>query len=203
VAADGPVPRRGSQPRPRKPSLAERRERRAAVEDVAEVLDAAARFLESRPRSTAEVRRKLTGLGYRTTLVDAAVDRLTELRYLDDEAFAVAWVESRDRARPRGERALRQELGLKGVDRALVDEVLGERDAADAEPGGADDAAAERLLRRKLPAILREPDARRRRGRAYALLARSGFGPDTCGSVVRRVLDEAAGTADDEGLEPD
>ena len=33
---------------------------------------------------------------------------------LDDEAFARAWVESRDRARPRGERAIRQELGSEG-----------------------------------------------------------------------------------------
>ena len=118
--------------------------------------------------------------------------RLTELGYLDDEAFARAWVESRDRARPRGEHALRRELQLKGVDRALVDEVLrpsavddggarSPREPGDGEePHGPDEAAAERLLRKKLPAILREPDPRRRRQRAYALLARSGFSPDVC-----------------------
>ena len=53
----------------RKPSYAERRERRAAVEDVAEVLDAAARFLEARPRSPAEVRRRLA-----TALAEAGVE---------------------------------------------------------------------------------------------------------------------------------
>ena len=42
---------------------------------------------------------------------------------LDDEAFARAWVESRDRARPRGERAIREELRLKGVDRTVIDDV--------------------------------------------------------------------------------
>ena len=53
---------------------------------------------------------------------------------LDDEAFARAWVESRDRARPRGERAIREELRLKGVDRASIDLVLAERrDAAPTE----------------------------------------------------------------------
>src|SRR5918994_5860097 len=113
--------------RPRKPSPAERRERRATVEDPAEVLDAAARFLEARPRSEAEVRRKLVRLGYQPALVDEVLTRLVELRYLDDEAFARAWVESRDRARPRGEHALRQELGRLGVERGLVDEVLDER----------------------------------------------------------------------------
>ena len=73
---------------------------------------------------------------------------------LDDEAFARAWVESRDRARPRGERAIRQELGLKGVDRPTIDLVLSERrEAAAGIPSddgemaiSPDQAAAERLL---------------------------------------------------------
>ncbi len=193
-----------------KPTFAERRERRAAVEDVAEVMDAAARFLEARPRSESEVRRKLTTMGYRPELVDRVLARLTELRYLDDEAFARAWVESRDRARPRGEHGLRRELQLKGVDRTLVEEILGARRddargeaaaAGDGEPANPDDAAAERLLRKKLPAILREAEPRRRRQRAYALLARSGFGPDVCAAVSRRVLDDQAAEdeAPDEG----
>jgi regulatory protein len=195
-------PGRGARPRARKPTFAERRERRAEVEDIAEVMDAAARFLEARPRSVHEVRYKLTTMGYRAALVDEVVVRLTDLRYLDDDAFARAWVESRDRARPRGEHALRRELQLKGVDKALVDEVLDDRrddarehdaSAGDGSAHSPDDAAAERLLRRKLPAILREPDPRRRRQRAYALLARSGFSPDVCLVVSRSVLDDAGG----------
>jgi regulatory protein len=190
----------GGRARARKPSLAERRERRAAVEDVNEVLDAAARFLEARPRSVAEVRRRLDSQGYRPELVHGAIARLLELGYLDDEAFARAWAESRDRARPRGERALRVELDRKGVDRSVVRAVLGDRrDAArdalaatGAPEGHLEEAGAERLLRGRLAAILREPDARRRRQRAYGLLARNGFDPDVCSAVVRRILDEAA-----------
>jgi regulatory protein len=198
-----------SRTRPRKPSVAERRERRAAVEDVSEVMDAAARFLEARPRSESEVRRKLVTMGYRPDLVDEVIARLLVLGYLDDDAFARSWVESRDRARPRGEHALRRELGLKGVDRQLVDGILDERredaraeaTAGDAEAANPDDAAAERLLRKKLSAILREPDVRKRRQRAYGLLARSGFGPDVCSAVSRRVLDDVP--ADDGGADPD
>ena len=78
------------------------------------MLDAAARFLEARPRSVHEVRHKLTTMGYRAPLVEDVVVRLTDLRYLDDEAFTRAWVESRDRARPRGEHALRRELQPQG-----------------------------------------------------------------------------------------
>jgi len=192
--------RGGRRPRPRKPTPAERREQRSQVEDPAEVLDAAARFLEARPRSEAEVRRKLLRLGYRPEMVDDAVVKLLTVGYLDDEAFARSWVESRDRAKPRGEHALRRELGQKGVDRALVDGVLDERrDEALAGGDGAegpDEAAAERLLAKKLGPILRESDPRRRLQRAYALLARSGFSPDVCSSVPRRVLAAAAEAAE-------
>ncbi len=206
------APVSGARSRAPRPTFAERREQRAAVEDVAEVMDAAARFLEARPRSVNEVRRKLSTAGYRAALVDEVVEKLTSLRYLDDDAFARAWVESRDRARPRGEHALRRELQLKGVDRALVDAVLGDRrdgagtDAAaagDDEPSSADEAAAERLLRRKLAPILREGDPRRRRQRAYALLARSGFGPDVCSIVSRRVLEERDEAPEPEDGQPD
>ena len=192
--------------RPRKATPAERREARSKVEDPAEVLDAAARFLEARPRSEAEVRRKLTRLGYQPTLVEDTLTKLVEFGYLDDEAFARSWVESRDRAKPRGEHALRQELGRLGVARGTVDEVLDERrdsaheDAAaagDEEPRSADEAAAERLLAKRLPSILRETDPRKRRQKAYALLARSGFSPDVCGSVSKRLLDAAGEVEDD------
>jgi regulatory protein len=165
--------------RKRRESPAQARERRAAVEDPQVVLDAAARFLETRSRSVAEVRRRLTRAGYRPELVEGAISRLTDLGILDDEAFARAWVESRDRARPRGERAIREELRLKGVDRAIADAVLEERRDAEGDTLP-DRAAAERLLAKNERALARVADPRQRRQRAYALLARNGFDPETC-----------------------
>lgn len=214
MASDERAPGPGAWPRSRKPTPGERREQRAQVDTVGEVLDSAARFLEARPRSEAEVRSKLTRLGYRRELVEDAVARLVELRYLDDDAFARSWVESRDRARPRGEHALRAELGRKGVDRAVIDDVLGDRRdavsggagaAGDDAPVSADEAAAERLIRKRLASLAREADARRRRQKAYALLARSGFSPDVCSAVSRLVLDGAddgADAGDEEGGGP-
>ncbi len=187
-----------------KPTPAERRAERAKTTALPEVLDAAARLLEARQRSVDEMRRRLLGLGYPASLVGEAIDRLTELRYLDDDAFARTWVESRDRARPRGERALRIELARKGVERDTVDAVLDDRRAdadagvgpdGDATGASADDAAAERLLRKRVASILRLPDPRGRLQRAYALLARAGFGPDICSAVAKRVLAAEADAA--------
>ena len=177
-----------------KESIQERRERRAAIDDPAVVLEAAARFLEARSRSVAEVRRRLGRAGYRSDLVEGAIVRLGELGMLDDEAFGRAWLESRDRARPRGEIALRRELALKGVDRGIVDELLENRRAA-AQPIDPDEGhvtpdrlAAERLIARNARALDRVGDPRQRRHRAYALLARNGFDPETCREVSSGVL---------------
>lgn len=168
--------------------LAERRAERAQIGDPEIVLAAALRFLEARQRSTAEVRRRLTGSGYREELVAGAIERLTELGVLDDEAFARSWVESRDRARPRGERALRSELAQKGIDRQSLDTVLAERrdrvDEDGNEGGDADASAARRLLARHARSLERIADPRARRNRAYALLARNGFDSETAVQAI-------------------
>jgi regulatory protein len=190
----------------RRESFAERRERRAAVDDPAVVLEAAARFLEARSRSVAEVRRRLAGAGYRTDLVEAAIVRLSELGMLDDDTFARAWVESRDRARPRGERAIREELRLKGIERSTVDVVLEDRRTAateratdDGETDGVnpDRAAADRLLAKHARALARVADPRGRRQRAYALLARNGFDPEICREVAAGVVSTEPAADDD------
>jgi regulatory protein len=181
----------------RRESLAEKRERRSAVDDPAVVLEAAARFLEARARSIGEVRRRLTSAGYRADLVEGAITRLSELGMLDDEAFARAWVESRDRARPRGERALADELRLRGVDRTVIVAALDERREASAAAESdddeiapsADEAAAIRLLERNSRLLARVVDPRARRQRAYALLARNGFDPGVCAALAARVVE--------------
>jgi regulatory protein len=178
----------------RRETFAERRTRRAEVTDPAVVLEAGARFLGVRPRSIDETRRHLRAAGYTAELVDGAVGRLIDLGILDDEAFARAWLESRDRAHPRGERALQRELFLKGIDRAIIEAVLADRDSGlrgdDGEGSGrsssADERAAERLLARKASLLVRIADPRRRRQRAYELLARSGFDASLAALVAER-----------------
>lgn len=166
------------------------RTERAAAADLQTVLDAAAAFLGIRMRSVGETRRRLQRRGYPADLVETALARLTELGYLDDLAFARAWVESRDRARPRGEAALRRELYARGVPREVIDEALTGRNeppaGAPAESRPADDAAALRLLERRGAALALETDPARRRRRAYALLARNGFDVDVCRAAVDR-----------------
>ena len=205
--------------RPRE-TPAERRERKAAIDDPAVVLEAAARFLEARPRSVAEVRRRLGQASYRPELIESAIGRLTELGVVDDEQFARQWVESRDRAHPRGEHALIVELRQKGIDATTIAAVLKDRrelavrwedrpaaeatTAGDDGPAHPDLAAARRLIERNRRALDRVADPRQRRQKAYALLARNGFDPETCREVAIEAATAPAGdsTAADEEPAP-
>ena len=198
---------------PRK-SLAERAAEKAAVDDPEVVLQAAARFLEARPRSIAEVRRRLRRAGYRSDLIEGAIGRLTELGMLDDAAFAAQWVESRDRAHPRGEAALMMELRQLGIDAQTIAATLrARRDAAatwdaatppgdaprpplDDTPPSPDAVAAQKLLARHARTLDRVADPRLRRQRAYAMLARNGFDPETCREASAAIGRAESGDAD-------
>ncbi len=184
--------------RERREAAEARRARRAEVTDPGVVMEAAATFLSVRSRSVEETRRRLNHLGYPAALCDQVVERLVQMHYLDDLEFARAWVESRDRARPRGEVALRRELQLKGVGDDTIAEVLVQRAQAAAERQDPDDElvldadreAARKLLGKRASALRRESDPRRRRQKAYALLARSGFAPDVCHEVAATVAED-------------
>ena len=78
------------------------------------------------------------------------------------------------------------------MDRSIVDGLLEERrDAADPADGSTDLVAARRLLVKAGRALARVTDARQRRQRAYALLARNGFDPETCREASRELADDA------------
>ena len=189
----------GRTTRERREAAEARRARRAEITDPDVVMEAAAAFIAVRSRSVEETRRRLRHLGYPPALVDEVVVRLIELGYLDDATFARAWVESRDRARPRGATALRRELQRKGVAEEVIQEALKERATA-TDPGSDADterAAARRLIGRRAASLDRETDPRRRRQKAYSLLARNGFSPDVCAEVASGlVTNQADGPAE-------
>ncbi len=140
------------------------------------------RLLSYRPRSEAELRQRLARRGAPPALVDSTIERLRELGLVDDAAFAQAWVDSRDRASPRGRRLLRQELLAKGVDSDTSRELLERVD----EPDAALRAASRRA------ASLRDLSYDEFRRRLGDFLRRRGFGFDTIRRTVDRLWRELA-----------
>ncbi|MGY2128662.1 regulatory protein RecX [Blastococcus sp. SYSU DS0617] len=119
---------------------------------------------------------------------EAVLDRLAEVGLIDDEAFAQAWVNSRQSGRGLARRALKAELRAKGVD----DDV-----AATAVMAVDDDderETARRLVERRLPGMQRLDRATATR-RLMGMLARKGYSGGLAAGVVREALD-GAGAAD-------
>ncbi len=120
---------------------------------------------------------------------EAVLDRLVEVGLIDDEAFAQAWVSSRQSGRGLARRALKAELRAKGVeDDVAATAVLAVDDDDERE-------TARRLVERKLPGMLRLDRATATR-RLMGMLARKGYSGGLAAGVVREALD-GAGAADD------
>ena len=67
-------------------------------------LESAVRLLSYRPRSERELSDRLGRKGFARPAIDAALERLRELGYVDDAAFARSWTESRQARLPRSRR---------------------------------------------------------------------------------------------------
>ena len=63
--------------------------------------EVALRFIEYRPRSTAETRQHLLKKEYPEDVVERVIERLTAVELLNDAAFANYWVEQRQTFKPR------------------------------------------------------------------------------------------------------
>lgn len=151
-----------------------------ATEQHDKAIQLAMRYLDTRPRSAAELRERLKRKEFAPDAIDAAIERLSELGLVDDAAFARFWVENRQIARPRGAQALRDELRRKGVDRSVIDTTM-----TDEELVGDDEGRAWALARAAAHKYVGAPDKLTFQRRLGGYLQRRGFGFD----VIRPILD--------------
>jgi regulatory protein len=92
-------------------------------DSVEKAKEKALNFITYRPRSVAEVERKLRDKGFDESVTTRVVERLQAVDLLDDMAFARYWVEQRETFKPRSRLALQQELREKGVARSVIEAV--------------------------------------------------------------------------------
>jgi regulatory protein len=133
------------------------------------------RFLAHRPRSGAEMRSHLQTAGFGDSIVEETLQSLISQGFIDDHAFAVAWVESRMTFRPRSRRLIIKELIDKGVDEALADSAAEEID---------DESTALALALRRA-SMLRDSDREVFMRRLSRYLTSRGFDYGTIGRAVR------------------
>jgi regulatory protein len=138
-------------------------------------------YLAHKPRTEEEVRRKLRRQDVPDLVVEDVVDRLYELDYLDDEAYARDYVRNRFASKKYGPVRIRRELVKRGIDRhtaeEAVDDLFVEKDVQ---------AAARTHAEKRWARLTDEDDPRRRKQKVYRYLQRRGF----TSSTITPLLDE-------------
>lgn len=87
-------------------------------------LDKLLRFATMRPRSEREIENWLKRKKVHESLNEELLERLKRLELLDDEKFAIWWIDQRLSFNPRGLKALKYELMAKGINRDVINKVL-------------------------------------------------------------------------------
>lgn len=148
--------------------------------------------LTGQARSRSELAGKLAKKGVPGELAERVLDRFEEVGLVNDEAFARAWVQSRQPGRGLARRALAQELRRKGLDDEVARVALDEVNPDD------EVEAARGLVRRRLRTMAhldRDTTVRRLTG----MLARKGYPAGICFRVVREELEALGHDTDDIG----
>jgi regulatory protein len=137
--------------------------------------------LTGQARTRKELSDKLAAKGVPDELANRLLDRFTEVGLIDDEAFARAWIASRQPGKGLARRALAQELRRKGIDDEIAREALDEIDPDD------ELEVARVLVRRKLRSVSSLDEVKATR-RLVGMLARKGHSPGVAYRVVREEL---------------
>lgn len=151
-------------------------------------------YLSYRARSRREVAGKLAERGTPGAVAEETLAWLEERGYLDDAAYAEQYAQSRSRAHGYGPERVRMELLRRGVDRETAEAAV--RGAFEAEETL---ETARTHAHKRWPALLREPDARKRRRKLFDFLVRRGFSFDVAGRVVAEVVEGGDDPEGDDG----
>jgi regulatory protein len=161
---------------------------RVKLDDIAreeqqyQALQYAFLLLSYKARTTNELKQRLARKGLSPDIVSQTLQRLSELKMVDDAGFARRFAEDRIAIGHKGKWRILGELLKRGVAKEHIEEALA---TAPDEKAAAREVAEKYLSRnRRLePAVLRR--------RLFALLARRGFSPDTIRQVTQMEFDEA------------
>jgi len=148
---------------------------------------AALSLLARRRHSREEVRRKLAARGFEPRIVEKVLSECERLQYIDDETAAEFFMAELVRKRF-GLLRITDAMKARGFDRDLVQHTIDAHQLLEREP-----ELATAAVEKKMPALLREPDGRKRREKLVRFLRSRGFRPST----ISKVLDNFA--AIDEG----
>jgi len=145
--------------------------------------NAALRLLSYRPRSEAEIKKRLLPRFPQDT-VDEVVQRLKDQTLLNDADFCQFWCHSRNSSNPRSTFLLKQELIAKGVNPDIIDEAL--KDIDDVEQAYKAGLRGARRVNTESLAVFRR--------KMWGVLHRRGFAFSVIEETINRIWNECKKT---------
>ena len=129
-------------------------------------LDAALRLIKIRPRSILEIRQRLGLKKYSKNEIEKTITILKKEGLLDDNQFAILWVENRDNTKLLGVKLLSLELKKFGINQDLIEKAL--------ESAKSDLEKIEQIINSKIknPNDLKNPKIKLK---LFGFLSRRGF----------------------------
>ena len=159
-------------------------EDRLSAVQYPEAYEAALTQLDYCQRSSGELRKKLAAKGFAAPAVNAVIDRLIEVRLLDDNAYAQRIVESMAK-KPVGVYAAKRKLRAKGFSEDDADDALTQLNDEQQSD------VAVQLAKKLAPKYLAKGDTREAKAKLSQALARRGFGWDIVREAVSAALEDA------------
>ncbi len=94
------------------------------VLDLAAAKQKAYRLLSLRPHSEKELEKKLRDKGFPAAVIKEALEKLHDLKYLNDASFAIQWARNLAANKLWGNRKIAASLREKGVAARLIDDAV-------------------------------------------------------------------------------
>lgn len=139
-------------------------------------------ILSRAAKSEYELRLKMQDKGFDSVLIDNAIKKLKEQKYLDDERYCEMFINDKINISKYGVRKIKEALCFKGIDKETIEEKIKIISAEDEEERAFD-------LGRKKFLSLNEVDTRKKAYKLSNYLIGKGFEYETVKKAVKNLMD--------------
>lgn len=166
------------------------------MDPLEKAMQQAARFLSFRPRSESEVRIFLKKKEVESQTIDEVITMFKQNKFIDDNKFAIWWIDQRLSFRPMSTRLLKLELKKKGVADEIVSSSF-QQVEEEKQIVVSDVVQAERIVAQKQKRYQSLP-SQEQFEKLAGLLTRRGFSYETIKKVLRKHLADPNSSGIDE-----
>lgn len=136
-----------------------------------EIISYALKLVAKKRYTKKELFKKIRGKTRSKGIMNKAMKRLEELKYINDEQFIADYTNSILKRSPRGLFAIKQKLKSKGIENNLIDDTFGTLNINELE-------YAKQYIDRKKGTLTKFPKEKQK-SKLYAMLSAKGFNADS------------------------